>query len=129
LHEATYQEVRIFYQYKPERLSACPLTIHALLHVADCIEAVGPVWASWAFAMERYCGSLTPAIRSRKWPNASINRRMLEQAQLYQTQMVYNLHDQLQPPREKSYLFKKKEGYEMTTATMEGIAYPQCESQ
>ncbi|KAK0221124.1 hypothetical protein EDD85DRAFT_960290 [Armillaria nabsnona] len=45
---------RIYYQYSPERLSMCTLNIHALLHVADNIEASGPVWAYWAFPMEHF---------------------------------------------------------------------------
>ena len=47
-----------YYQYLPQHISACPLTIHALLHTADNIEYCGPVWAYWAFPMERYCSVL-----------------------------------------------------------------------
>ncbi|CDO74857.1 hypothetical protein BN946_scf185004.g7 [Trametes cinnabarina] len=44
--------IRIYYQHDLQRLSACPVTVHALLHITDSIEATGPVWASWAFPME-----------------------------------------------------------------------------
>ena len=67
----------------------CPLTIHALLHIADSIEMVGPVWAYWAFAMERYCGSLQPAIRSRRHPYASLNRYLVDQAHLVHLKLIY----------------------------------------
>lgn len=43
---------RIYYQLSEDRVSACPLTVHALLHIADSIEAMGPVWCYWAFPME-----------------------------------------------------------------------------
>jgi hypothetical protein len=32
--------------------------IHALLHIADAIKAMGPVWATWAFPTERACGHI-----------------------------------------------------------------------
>ena len=67
----------------------CPLTIHALLHIADSIEMVGPVWTYWAFAMERYCGSLQPAIRSRRYPYASLNRYLVDQAHLVHLKLIY----------------------------------------
>jgi hypothetical protein len=74
----------IYYQYNPDRLSACPVTVHALLHIADSIEASGPVWASWAFPMERYCGLLNPTIKSWRYPFSSIDRYVTEVAQLTQ---------------------------------------------
>jgi hypothetical protein len=95
--------VSIYYQYNPDRLSACPVTVHALLHIADSIEASGPVWASWAFPTERYCGSLTPAIKSRRYPFPSIDRHVTEVAQLTQIKMFHCLEDvlSLQAPKHR----------------------------
>ncbi|KAJ7854394.1 hypothetical protein B0H14DRAFT_3449595 [Mycena olivaceomarginata] len=59
-----YEE--FYYQYDEARLSACTLPVHALLHVADNIRQIGPMWCHWAFVMERFCGSLVPAVKSRK---------------------------------------------------------------
>ncbi|KAK0184583.1 hypothetical protein F5146DRAFT_1169568 [Armillaria mellea] len=75
---------RIYYQYSPERLSTCTLNVHALLHLADNIEALGPVWAYWAFPMEHFCGLLQPAIRSRCYPFASIDQHVISVAHLSQ---------------------------------------------
>ena len=86
---------RIYYQCKTERLSACPLTIHALLHIADSIKTIGPVWAYWAYPMERYCGYLQRAIQSRRFPNASLNRFIAEKAQLDQIANLYDIADVL----------------------------------
>jgi hypothetical protein len=98
IHAWTY---RIYYQLSPDRLSACPLTIHAILHIPDSIEATGPVWVSWAFPTERYCGSLIPAIRSRRFPFPSLDRYITELAQLTQIKMQYNLEEvlSLQAPK------------------------------
>ncbi|KAH9922140.1 hypothetical protein B0H21DRAFT_841828 [Amylocystis lapponica] len=86
---------RMYYQYSPARLSACPVTIHALLHIADGIEAAGPVWASWAFPMERYCARLQPALRSRRFPDASLSRYVVSAAQLQQIKLMYDLTEEL----------------------------------
>ena len=61
---------------------------------------MGPVWCYWAFPMERYCGILRPAIRSRRFPYASLDRFITESAQLTQIKAVYNLSQELslQPP-------------------------------
>lgn len=83
---------RFYYQHNPDRLSACPVTIHALLHIADSIMNAGPVWGSWAFVMERYCGTLQHAIRSRRFPYSSLNRYVLDQARLVQIKLIYGPH-------------------------------------
>ncbi|EUC56281.1 transposase family Tnp2 protein [Rhizoctonia solani AG-3 Rhs1AP] len=59
---------RLYYQYQYDRLPACPLTIHALLHMPSYIRQTGPLWASWAFVMERFCGHLLPAVKNRTLP-------------------------------------------------------------
>jgi hypothetical protein len=82
---------RIYYQYKPERLPCCGVTTHALLHIADSIKVTGPVWCYWAFPMERYCGVLRRAIRSHRFPYASMARFVCETAQLTQIANVYNM--------------------------------------
>jgi len=94
--------VRIYYQNSPDRVSTCPLTVHALLHIADSIEAMGPVWAYWAFPMERFCGKLLRHIKSRRHPFASIDSYITAVAQLEQIKNRYNAHDQLAllPPKE-----------------------------
>ncbi|KAF5349012.1 hypothetical protein D9758_012678 [Tetrapyrgos nigripes] len=86
---------KYYYQYSAGRVSACPLTIHALLHIANSIEVMGPLWCYWAFPMERYCGSLQPAIRSRHYPYRSLDRYVLETAQLSQIKLRYNVCEEL----------------------------------
>lgn len=99
LFSRTYRS--IYYQHDPQRLSACPLTIHALLHIAESIRFSGPVWASWAFPMERYCGSLLPAIKNRRYPYACLDRHVLDKARLTHIKLLYGLTTQLSlsPPR------------------------------
>ncbi|KAJ7218476.1 hypothetical protein GGX14DRAFT_533319 [Mycena pura] len=82
---------RLYYQYERNRLPICTLPIHGLLHIAPSIRIVGPSWCYWAYPMERFCGSLLPAIKSRRYPWASIDRRILELAQLFQIKAIYSL--------------------------------------
>jgi len=92
----TYARCRIFYQHDLGRLSTCPVTIHSLLHIADGIEAAGPVGSYWAFVMERYCGFLKrDGVRNRKKPYASLDNRVCHVAQLHTTKIRYNLVDSL----------------------------------
>jgi hypothetical protein len=62
---------------------------------------MGPVWACWAFPMERYCGEIGHHIKSRQFPYAAINKCITSQAQLTQVTLFYGLHDQLylRPPQ------------------------------
>jgi hypothetical protein len=69
--------------------------IHALLHIANDIRHAGPVWCYWAFAMERYCGMLANAKKSRRWPWMSINHRICDVAQLNQVKVLYHIEKEL----------------------------------
>ena len=51
----------LYYKHDPNRLSACPLTIHALLHIAWGIRVAGPVWTYWAYPMERHYSNRSEA--------------------------------------------------------------------
>ncbi|KAJ7150000.1 hypothetical protein C8R43DRAFT_1088094 [Mycena crocata] len=83
-----YEE--LYFQHDVLCLPICPLTIHALLHVTPSITFTGPVWCYWSFPMERYCGSLQPGIRSRRFPWASMDHYIMEKVQLTQIMAVYN---------------------------------------
>jgi len=102
LHDLIYvYATRLYYQHDPERVACCPLTVHALLHIAPAIRAMGPVWAYWAFPMERYCGDIGRNIKSRRFPYATINKYITSQAQLTHVTLLYGLHDKLslRPPQ------------------------------
>ena len=57
------------------------MTVHALLHIADGIDACRPVWAYWAFPMERYCAILQQAVNnSRRHPYVTLDKYIAEDA-------------------------------------------------
>ncbi|KAJ3716065.1 hypothetical protein C8R42DRAFT_698103 [Lentinula raphanica] len=86
---------KLYYQGDPNHSSACPLTIHGLLHVVDGIEEIGPVWTNWAFPTERFCGRLQPAIKSRRHPFAAIDNYIIHQAHLSQIKLLYGVEAEL----------------------------------
>ena len=83
--------------------------MHGLLHIADGIEATGPVWTTWAFVMEWYCGYITRStVRSRKHALASINNRILETTQLEMAKMRYGLTKKLSLKPKRGHTSKDK---------------------
>ena len=56
---------------------------------------MGPVWAYWAFPMERHCGDILRNVRSRRFPYANINKYVTSRAQLIQITLLYGLHEKL----------------------------------
>jgi hypothetical protein len=85
--------LRLYYQYDPSRMSACPLTVHSLLHIADSIQFLGPVWTYWAFPMERFCGRLKHVVTSRRFPWARLDNHVCAIAHLDTVWMLYNLEE------------------------------------
>jgi hypothetical protein len=49
------------------------------------------MWATWAFPIKRFCGSLLPAVKSRRFLYASLDRHVTEGAQLLQIKLARNL--------------------------------------
>jgi len=106
-HPINWHLPRLYYQHDPLRVAACPVTIHALLHIAPSIRVAGPVWAYWAFPMEHYCRELLPNIKSHRHPYKSLNHYVTTWAHLMQIKLLYNLHNKLslQPPPLHCYEF------------------------
>ena len=58
--------------------------------------------------MERYCGALQPAIRSRRYPYSSLNRYVLDRARLTHIKLLYGLQDALSlriTPKEQGKIY------------------------
>jgi hypothetical protein len=87
--------LRYYFQHNIERLSTCTLTIHALLHIPEDIRNSGPIWAYWCFVMERHCGILLRAVKSKLNPWGSLAQRAKRISQLQLLNVLYNLWDVL----------------------------------
>ncbi|KAB5591793.1 hypothetical protein CTheo_4785 [Ceratobasidium theobromae] len=86
----------LYYQHNPERMQTCPVNLHYLLHIADSIQFLGPVWTYWAFPMERYCSFIGASVKSRRYPYANIARRIRDVTQLKVIREIYDLHNIIQ---------------------------------
>ena len=86
---------RYYYQYQKERLSTCTSCIHALLHVPLDIRRTGPAWVNWVFVMERYCGTLVSAVKSRSKPYAALSNRLLHRSQITHVELKFGLSEEL----------------------------------
>ncbi|QRV80885.1 Transposase family tnp2 [Ceratobasidium sp. AG-Ba] len=86
---------RLYYRYRADRLQACTLPIHSLLHIANDIRTMGPVWCYWAFPMERFIGALAHANKNFRFVWASLDNHVLGVAQLTQIKLIYDLADAL----------------------------------
>src|SRR5258708_17002992 len=107
---------RIYYQFKSNHLSTCPLTAHALLHILNDIQNNRPPCMNWTFMMECWCGSLLPAIKSQKKPFICLAFQQYQAAQYLEIMNRYNLLD-LMPmiindnlPLQHEKLFQLSEG-------------------
>ena len=87
--------IRYYYQYNITRLPACTSCVHALLHLPMDIRRTGPVWINWSFVMERYCGTIVRAVKSRSKPYTALSRRLLHQAQIAQIKLQFGLEEEL----------------------------------
>ncbi|PKY61197.1 hypothetical protein RhiirA4_521455 [Rhizophagus irregularis] len=74
---------REYYQHNSQRLAACRISFHYLLHVANCIKYCGPSWTHWQFPMERICGILQPLIKSRLNPYSNLSNTLTLLQQFY----------------------------------------------
>ncbi|KAF7335395.1 hypothetical protein MVEN_02192100 [Mycena venus] len=81
---------------REDRLCACPLVIHGMLHIVSDIRFCGPSWTTWTFYMERYCGFLKAGLRSRVYPWSNLNNRALNYTYLEQIGVRYDLSDELE---------------------------------
>jgi hypothetical protein len=69
--------------------------VHALLHIARDIQVCGPMWASWTFYLERFCGILQTSLRSQVYPWSNLNNRIVCIAYLQTLAVQYNIDDEL----------------------------------
>ncbi|CCO32597.1 hypothetical protein BN14_06660 [Rhizoctonia solani AG-1 IB] len=103
---AQYKEY--YYQYDYTRLPACPLTIHALLHLPQYIQIAGPLWASWAFVMEQFCGHILPAVKNCVRPYEHLDNYIQRRAQMQAVLLKFHLPSLAKPRINYTYAHGEK---------------------
>ncbi|GET66786.1 hypothetical protein GLOIN_2v1644898 [Rhizophagus irregularis DAOM 181602=DAOM 197198] len=87
---------REYYQNNGQRLAACKISFHYLLHVADSIKYCGPSWTHWQFPMERVCGILQPLIKSKIKPYSNLANMLTLLQQFYMLPFFFYLKSYFQ---------------------------------
>ncbi|KAF9223907.1 hypothetical protein BS17DRAFT_754034 [Gyrodon lividus] len=89
---------KYYYQYHIERMSACTLTVHGLLHLAQGIRDCSPVWTTWTFYMEHFCALLQNNLQYRSHPWSNLNKSVLHMHMAYLEQLTvrFNVSDELE---------------------------------
>lgn len=58
----------------------------------EYIRRTGPLWASWAFVMERFCGHLlAPAVKNRVRPYENLDNYVQRRAQMQIVARVFDM--------------------------------------
>ena len=77
------------------RISACPLTIHALVHIAKSTRHCGPLSRIWEFVTERFMGKVARHVTSRQYPFSQIAETIKKGEQLKIVAMKFGLEEKL----------------------------------
>lgn len=76
-------------------ISTCPLTIHALIHIAGSTRHCGPLSCIWEFVTERFMGKVTRNVTSRQYPFSQIAKTVKKGEQLKTVAMKFSLEEKL----------------------------------
>jgi hypothetical protein len=84
------------------------------------IKQTGPLWASWAFVMEHFCGYLLPAVKNRTRPYEHLDNFVQRRAQMQIISKIYDLPSLARPIVKYKYM----DGVEMLSRE---TVYLECE--
>lgn len=77
------------------RISTCPLTIHALIHLAGTTRHAGPLSRIWEYVTERFMGKIARNVTSRQYPFSQIAESVKKQEQLKTIAIKFGLEEEL----------------------------------
>lgn len=90
---------RLYYRYDMERISACPLTAHAMIHLASDTRHAGPLSRIWEYVTERFMGRIARSVTSRQYPFSQLAETIKRTEQIKVVALRYGLEDQLKLER------------------------------
>ncbi|KAG8830259.1 hypothetical protein FRC17_005140 [Serendipita sp. 399] len=92
---------RLYFRFDYDRLPACPLTIHALLHLANDTRNAGPLSRVWEFVTERIMGFIGRSVKSRRYPFSQISQTLKMMEQMKTVAIKFNRWDELKLERRR----------------------------
>lgn len=72
----------VYYRQDPNRLPACLINVHMLLHLSEAIADNGPCCYNWSYPIERYCYGLKCMVRSHSSLGKSVANAITIREQL-----------------------------------------------
>ena len=80
----------IYYKNEDNRLPACTINHHWLLHLADGIIQNGPCCYNWSYPLERFCHSVKKLARSKSKIAKSISNALLRSEQYNSISLTFD---------------------------------------
>lgn len=77
------------------RISTCPLTIHAIIHLISSTRHAGPLSRIWEFVTERYMGKIARSVTSRQYPFSQLAETIKKQEQIKTVAIKLGLEEEL----------------------------------
>lgn len=125
LHTLCEQFVRSYQQLyfdNKDRMPACTVNVHSILHLAEDVEHLGPACYFWQFPIERYCGIIKPMAKSKSLLDTSLANSLVERERLNVAQWkqpeTAEAPDHLCP-----VLLNHFPNYSIPPATLRGLLY------
>jgi hypothetical protein len=86
---------RYYYRYKIGRISTCPLTMHAIIHLVSSTRHAGPLSCIWEYITERFMGKIARSIKSRQYPFSQLAETVKKGEQIKVLAIKYGLEKEL----------------------------------
>lgn len=78
----------IYYRNDRNRLQACLVNVHTLLHLPDCVEQNGPATCYWSYPIERFAYEIKQMATGKQYLGTSIANQAIRIEQLNLTQIT-----------------------------------------
>jgi hypothetical protein len=106
----------VSYRFEMDRISACLLTVHALIHLHNDTLHAGPLSRIWEYVTERFMGKIAQSITSRQYPFSQLAKTVKKMEQVKMVVFKYGLEKKL-------YFAKERRGW--SKITQQEKAYPE----
>lgn len=78
-----------------DRISTCPLTIHAIIHLVSSTRHAGPLSRIWEYVTERLMGKIARSVTSRQYPFSQLSETVKKWEQMKILAIKYGLEKDL----------------------------------
>ena len=84
-----------------DRISACPLTVHALIHLHNDTLHAGPLSRIWEYVTERFMGKIAQSVTSCQYPFSQLSKTVKKMEQVKMVAFRFGKEKELYFGRER----------------------------